>query len=84
MQFTAHITRADQAANPYYYMPFDVPAGTTRIDVVLAYPKAEDCVVDLGAFDPRDTGYPTREGFRGWSGGARDRYFIATDDATPG
>ena len=84
MQFTAHVTRADQAANPYYYIPFDVPDGTTRIDVVLAYPKEEDCVVDLGAFDPRDTGYPTREGFRGWSGGARDRFFIATDDATPG
>lgn len=81
---TAHVTRADQARNPYFYIPFEVPIGTTRIDVTLAYPKAEDCVVDLGAFDPRDTGYPTEAGFRGWSGGARDRYFIATDDATPG
>lgn len=81
---TTHITRADQAANPYFYIPFDVPAGTTRIDVTLAYAKAEDCIVDLGAFDPRDTGYPSAEGFRGWSGGARDSYFIATDDATPG
>ena len=81
---TTHITRAHQAENPYFYVPFDVPAGTTRIDVTLAYPKAEDCIIDLGAFDPRDTGYPTAEGFRGWSGGARDRYFIATDDATPG
>lgn len=65
----ARITRADQAANPYFYVPFDVPEGTTRIDVILAYAKAEDCVIDLGAFDPRDTSYPTREGFRGWSGG---------------
>ncbi|OAM77069.1 CehA/McbA family metallohydrolase [Devosia elaeis] len=81
---TAHITRADQSKSPYFYIPFDVPAGTTRIDVTLAYPKADDCVIDLGAFDPRDTGYPAAEGFRGWSGGARDRYFIATDDATPG
>jgi len=81
---TVHITRADQAENPYYYIPFEVPAGTTRIDVALAYAKAEDCIIDLGAFDPRDTGYPAAEGFRGWSGGARDRYFIATDDATPG
>ncbi|ODT73123.1 MAG: hypothetical protein ABS75_00060 [Pelagibacterium sp. SCN 63-23] len=81
---TTHVTRADQAANPYFYIPFDVPAGTTRIDVILTYTKAEDCIIDLGAFDPRDTGYPTKEGFRGWSGGARDRYFIATDDATPG
>lgn len=81
---TAHITRADQQANPYFYIPFDVPSGTTRIDVTLAYPQAEDCIIDLGAFDPRDAGYPTAEGFRGWSGGARDRFFIATDDATPG
>ncbi|MEQ9637483.1 MAG: CehA/McbA family metallohydrolase [Devosia marina] len=81
---TTHVTRADQAANPYFYIPFDVPEGTTRIDVVLSYAKAADCIIDLGAFDPRDTGYPTQEGFRGWSGGARDRFFIATDDATPG
>lgn len=81
---TTHITRADQSQNPYYYIPFDVPEGTTRIDVTLAYPKAEDCVIDLGAFDPRDKGYPTEHGFRGWSGGARDSFFIATDDATPG
>ncbi len=81
---TTAITRADQSKNPYFYIPFDVPAGTTRIDVTLAYPKAEDCIIDLGAFDPRDTGYPTVEGFRGWSGGARDHFFIATDDATPG
>jgi hypothetical protein len=81
---TADITRADQSANPYYYIPFEVPAGTTRVDVTLAYPKAEDCIIDLGAFDPRATAYPTAEGFRGWSGGARDSFFIATDDATPG
>ena len=81
---TTHVTRADQAANPYFYIPFDVPEGTTRIDVVLSYAKAADCIIDLGAFDPRDTGYPTQQGFRGWSGGARDRFFIATDDATPG
>ncbi len=83
-QVSVHVTRADQQAHPYYYIPFDVPAGTTRIDVTMTYPKAADCVIDLGAFDPRDTGYPTAEGFRGWSGGARDRFFIATDDATPG
>ena len=81
---TARITRADQAANPYFYIPFEVPAGTTRIDVSLDYAKAEDCIIDLGAFDPRDSGYPTEDGFRGWSGGARDRFFIALDDATPG
>ncbi|WP_235726871.1 CehA/McbA family metallohydrolase [Martelella mediterranea] len=75
---------ADQARSPYAYVPFDVPDGTTRIDVTLDYPKAEDCVIDLGCVDPRIAPFPADQGFRGWSGGARDRFFIATDDATPG
>jgi len=78
------ITPADQAANPYFYVPFDVPEGTTRIDVTMSYPKADNCVIDLGVLDPRITDYPSREGFRGWSGGARDSFFVARDDATPG
>ena len=81
---TVHITTADQARDPYYYIPVEAPEGTTRIDVTLAYPKAEDCVIDLGMFDPRMTTFPSEAGFRGWSGGARDRFFVATDDATPG
>lgn len=84
LQRTVHITRADQARDPYFYIPVDVPPGTTRIDVTLAYPKAPDCIIDLGCFDATATAYPSATGFRGWSGGARDRFFIATDDATPG
>lgn len=78
------ITQADQARDPYFYIPVSVPEGTTRIDVTLAYPKADNCVIDLGMFDPRMTPYPSEEGFRGWSGGFRDRFFVATDNATPG
>ena len=81
---TFRVTRENQSANPYYYVPVDVPEGTTRIDVVLAYPKAEDCIIDLGCFDPGMRDFPSPGGFRGWSGGFRDRYFVATDDATPG
>jgi predicted metal-dependent phosphoesterase TrpH len=81
---TVTVTPADQARHPYFYVPVEIPAGTTRLDVVMAYAKADDCIIDLGLFDPRDTLYPTVEGFRGWSGGARDRFFVATDDATPG
>ena len=80
---TVHVAPADQARDPYYYIPVTVPAGTTRIDVTLAYPKAEDCIIDLGMFDPAMTPFPSEGGFRGWSGGARDRFFVATDDATP-
>jgi predicted metal-dependent phosphoesterase TrpH len=81
---TVRLTPADQARSPYFYVPFDVPEGTSRIDVRMAYRQTEDCVIDLGCLDPRITGYPSAEGFRGWSGGARDRFFVATDDATPG
>ncbi|OCP02704.1 MULTISPECIES: CehA/McbA family metallohydrolase [unclassified Ensifer] len=82
--FTVRISRKDQAENPYFYVPFDVPEGVTRIDVTLSYPKSEQCIIDLGVLDPRAIDYPTDQGFRGWSGGARDRFFVATDDATPG
>jgi hypothetical protein len=81
---TIHITPADQSRSPYFYIPVEVPAGTTRIDVTLAYAKADDAIIDLGMLDPRATDYPSEQGFRGWSGGARDTFFIATDDATPG
>ncbi|MBW6422215.1 CehA/McbA family metallohydrolase [Rhizobium sp. XQZ8] len=84
VEINVHVTRADQAADPYFYVPVDIPAGTTRIDVAMSYPKADDCIIDLGMLDPRATDYPTAAGFRGWSGGARDRFFVATDDATPG
>ena len=81
---TVRLTPADQARNPYYYVPVDVPEGTTRIDVTMRYPQSPDCVIDLGLFDPRMTDFPSEAGFRGWSGGARERFFVATDDATPG
>lgn len=83
-ELTIHVTRSDQANDPYFYVPFDIPAGTTRLDVVMNYTKAEDCIIDLGILDPRATDYPSPQGFRGWSGGARESFFIATDDATPG
>ena len=83
-RISVRVTPADQAANPYFYVPVRLPQGTTRIDVAMAYPKAADCIIDLGVLDPRATGFPSEHGFRGWSGGARDRFFVATDDATPG
>ncbi len=79
-----HLTRADQARDPYANIPVAVPSGTTRIDVVLDYHKSEDCIIDLGCGDPRLGAFPSAGGFRGWSGGARDRFFVALDDATPG
>ena len=84
IDLTVSLSRADKARSPYFYVPVDVPAGTTRLDVSMAYPKADDCVIDLGLFDTGFAPYPATTGFRGWSGGARDTLFVATDDATPG
>ena len=68
-------TPADRAEQFYRYLPFDVPAGSGSVRVRLEYPRGGG-VVDLGCFGP--------DGFRGWSGGARDRYEIGEFTATPG
>ncbi|HEX3816554.1 MAG TPA: CehA/McbA family metallohydrolase [Mycobacteriales bacterium] len=68
-------TRDERAASVYQYLPVEVPAGAVSLEVVLAYDSAAG-VIDLGCVGPG--------GFRGWSGGARDRFVIAPDAATPG
>jgi hypothetical protein len=67
-------TRDDRVDSLYQYVPFEVPAGTRAVRVVLEYSGG---VLDLGCFGPGGE-------FRGWSGGARDRFVIAADAATPG
>ena len=78
----AHTTRhagrwtlEDQFASPWHYLPIEVPAGARAIRVQLSYDRTAG-VLDLGCLGP--------DGFRGWSGGARDSYVIADDEATPG
>jgi hypothetical protein len=68
----------------YQYVPFEVPAGTTSLQIALAYDRAGGAnVVDLGLFEPGplDLGTPA---FRGWSGGSRDTIEIGRHAATPG
>jgi hypothetical protein len=77
--FTGSVAPAD--AKTYLVQPFDVVAGTTRVEVsyswadnpVLGLPGAvapstplTQTVLDLGLWD--DDGYRSVEGFRGWSG----------------
>ena len=78
------ITPADKARTPFLEVPFQLPSDVTRLDVGFEYAKAEDCALDIGILDSRATDYPTRCGFRGWSGSARNEFFVATDAATPG
>lgn len=56
-------------------VPFEVPGGTGALTVRLSFDRSLG-VLDLGCGSP--------DGFRGWSGGARDEYTITADWATPG
>ena len=76
------VTPADRVRSPFVYLPFEVTSGTTRIDVRYSYDAGS--ILDIGIFDPALGEFPSPTGFRGWSGGARDSFFVATDDATPG
>ncbi len=69
-------------AEPVAQLPFEVPVSTTR--VTLRYRHDPGHILDLGLLDPAATAFPSTEGFRGWSGGARREAFVAVDDATPG
>jgi hypothetical protein len=68
-------TRADRAAEPWPRLPFEVPAGCAAVEVELEV-AGPDAVIDLGC--------EGAAGWRGWSGGARTRYAITPDAATPG
>lgn len=76
------LTVDERAVGPFLYLPFEVPAGVTRLDVRYEYSPGH--ILDIGLFDPSLEPFPSQRGFRGWSGGARTDFFVATDDATPG
>jgi len=60
----------------YREVPFQVPAGVTRLTVDFAYTgKDQKSVIDLGLRDPAR--------FRGWSGGNKARFTVSEADATP-
>jgi hypothetical protein len=68
-------TMVDRAEDVMRELPVQVPPGTAALTVELRYPRSEG-VLDLGCEGP--------DGFRGWSGGTRDRYTVAATWATPG
>jgi len=83
---TGHL---DPGAPDFVYLPVQIPAGVSEISVVYSYDKpavpsgtpGNSC--DIGIFDARGTDLGG-EGFRGWSGGFRDRFTITRGEATPG
>jgi hypothetical protein len=71
------------------YLPFDVPTGVRRIRVSTSHRSFSFAgvarnVLDLGIFGPAGHELGNAAGFRGWSGGARDRFEISSAYATPG
>jgi hypothetical protein len=71
------------SARAMRYLPFDVPAGVTRITVHKELDHGPDAgagrIVDHGLFDPR--GLDGR-GFRGWMGGSSADIVVTGDAAT--
>jgi hypothetical protein len=71
----------------WVYLPVEVPAGVGELAVRYRYdrpptpPGVPGNALDIGVFDERGT---EPEGFRGWSGGARDGFAISEAGATPG
>ncbi|WP_233198804.1 MULTISPECIES: CehA/McbA family metallohydrolase [Luteimonas] len=66
----------------YRLLPFDVPAGTSRITVAFDYEGRErKTAIDLGLLGP--DGFDGPDGFRGWSGGNKPRFTVSAHDATP-
>jgi len=63
-------------------VPFEVPAGTTRITVDFDYTTRDArTTIDLGVLGP--DGFRGQDGFRGWSGGNKRSFTISATDATP-
>lgn len=79
MEISAEVrfTLEVQAEDRYLTVPFELPEGTPSIEVeLLGTEDVPGLTVDLGCEGPA--------GWRGWSGGARRRFIIGRDDATPG
>ncbi|PHP52049.1 CehA/McbA family metallohydrolase [Actinomyces ruminis] len=74
---TLHPTLADQAADRYLRIPFELPQHVDSIEVLLEVGgDASNAVIDLGLLGP--------DGLRGWSGAARTNCVVTHNDATPG
>ncbi|WP_336773235.1 CehA/McbA family metallohydrolase [Paenibacillus sp. MMO-58] len=62
----------------YLEVPFAVEGAVERIDIAYRYDRGKNggTVVDIGLRSPKR--------IVGWSGGAREAFFVGTDKATPG
>lgn len=80
---TVALTGTALGAGSYQYHPFQVPPGTSRLDVRIE--KDGAAKTGLGLFDQRGAHYATlahANGFRGVYGEERGEFFVATDSAS--
>jgi hypothetical protein len=79
----------DVGVPDWVYLPVQVPRGVRQLDVAYSYdrpatpPGVPGNALDIGIFDQRGH-HLGGAGFRGWSGGSRDRFSIGNAQATPG
>lgn len=78
-------------APDWHYVPVDVPSGVRVLRVSYDYNRTPTApgglygnVLDIGIFDTAGFEPGQTRGFRGWSGGARERFRIGRGSATPG
>ena len=75
-QITLHGEVTRKQFMTYQEVPFDVPAGITRVTVDFAYTGHDQGTnLDMGLIDS--------ERFRGWSGGNKHELTVSESDATP-
>jgi hypothetical protein len=81
--------RAAFGIDQWAYVPFHVPPGVRRITVSTSHDGfalfgVARNVLDLGIFGPAGHDLGNADGFRGWSGGAREGFTLSATHATPG
>jgi hypothetical protein len=82
--------RFEPGAPDWVYLPVEVPDGVRELAVVYRHdreappPGVAGNALDIGIFDQHGHELGNGRGFRGWSGGARDRFTIGRTEATPG
>lgn len=74
MRITRTLTPEDRVESLYLEVPFEL-SGARSVEVVLSYDTSRG-VIDLGCMGAA--------GWRGWSGGARQRFVITATEATTG
>jgi hypothetical protein len=76
VRFRGRWTPEDRIVSAWHYLSVEVPIGCAGLRAELRYDRSAPALLNLGCLGPN--------GFRGWSGGARDWFAITPAAATPG